>query len=166
LNSGPGLLAKPPTSLIRQDRNLLEGGIGWWKQITEAIDSVEFLILVMTPAAIESGNVQKEWRYARQQGVCVYPVKGAPDAELQFGRMPRWMSKAHFFDLTKEWPTFLAHIRKGCTAPRVAFMAPDVPPHFIERPNEYEQLKSLLLTPVVRKNSTYRSSKKCNVVAF
>ncbi len=133
--------------VIQQDRLFLEGGIGWRKQVTEAIDSVEFLILLMTPAAIASGNVQREWRYARQQGVCVYPVKGAPDPELQFPRMPRWMSKAHFFDLEKEWPTFLAHLRKGCDTSRVPFMAPDLPPHFVARPKEYDALKNLLLTP-------------------
>jgi WD40 repeat protein len=133
--------------VVQQDRLLLEGGIGWWKQITDSIDSVDFLILVMTPAAITSGNVQKEWRYARQQGVCVYPVKAATDAELQFAQMPRWMSKAHFFDLDKEWPTFIAHLRKGCDTPRVPFMAPDLPPYFVDRPREYEALKDLLLTP-------------------
>jgi hypothetical protein len=133
--------------VIKQDRLLLEGGAGWWKQIAEAIDSVEFLILLMTPAAIASGNVQKEWRYARQQGVCVYPVKAAPDNELRFDKMPRWMSKAHFYDLEKEWPTFLAHLRKGCDTPRVPFMAPDPPPRFVQRPAEFEALKNLLLAP-------------------
>ena len=133
--------------VIKQDRLFLEGGVGWWKQITDAIDSVEFLVLLMTPAALASGNVQKEWRYARQQGVCAYPVKGAPDAELQFEKMPRWMSKAHFYDLDKEWPTFLAHLRKGCDNARVPFMAPDLPAHFTERPVEFEALKNLLLTP-------------------
>jgi len=98
------LKREAPDIEIKQDRLFLEGGVGWWKQLAEAIDSVEFLILVMTPAAYASGNVQKEWRYARQQGVCIYPVKGAPDSELQFAQMPRWMSKAHFFDLEKEWP--------------------------------------------------------------
>ena len=38
--------------VVQQDRLLLEGGIGWWKQITDSIDSVDFLILVMTPAAM------------------------------------------------------------------------------------------------------------------
>ena len=28
------------------------------------------------PAAIDSAVIKKEWRYARQQGVCVYPVQG------------------------------------------------------------------------------------------
>jgi hypothetical protein len=108
-----------PDIEILQDRQFLEGGVGWWKQVTEAIDSVEFLVLLVTPEAIKSGNVEKEWRYARQQGVCVYPVKGAPDAELRFSKMSRWMSKAHFFDLYKECPTFVAHLRKGCHTRRV-----------------------------------------------
>ncbi|HTT64474.1 MAG TPA: TIR domain-containing protein, partial [Bryobacteraceae bacterium] len=128
------------------DRLFLEGGIGWWKQVTEAIDSVEFLILIVTPSSIASGNVQKEWRYARQQGVCVYPVKGAPDSELQFAQMPRWMSKAHFFDLKKEWPAFLAHLRKGCDTPRVPFMAPDLPPHnpYLESGTKKHQMIGIL----------------------
>jgi hypothetical protein len=102
---------------------------------------------VVTPAALASGNVEKEWRYARQQGVCVYPVKGAPDPELQFAKMPRWMCKAHFFDLDKEWPTFLGHLRHVCVARRVPFMAPDLPGGFVPRPCEYDALKGLLLTP-------------------
>jgi hypothetical protein len=60
--------------------------------------------------------------------------------------MPRWMSKAHFFDLEKEWPTFLAHLRKGCDVPRVPYMAPDLPAHFVQRPSEFDALKNLLLT--------------------
>ena len=131
--------------VIKQDRIFLEGGLGWWKQITEAMDSVDFLVVVMTRAAVASGNVQKEWRYARQQGACVYPVKGAPDEELRFSELPRWMSKAHFFDLEKEWESFIAHLRKGWDIPRVPFMAPDRPPHFVERPKEFGELKSLLL---------------------
>jgi WD40 repeat protein len=140
------LKREAPDIEIKQDRLFLEGGIGFWEQIEKAIDSVEFLILVMTPAAIASGSVQREWRYARQVGVCVYPVKGAPDPDLGFPRMPRWMSKAHFYDLDKEWPTFLAHLRKGCDTPRVPFMAPDVPPLFVQRPTEFDALKNLLLT--------------------
>ena len=80
-------------------------------------------------------------------GVCVYPVKGAPDSELHFSELPRWMSKAHFFDIEKEWETFVAHLRKGCDTPRVPFMAPDLPENFIERPDEFGRLKNLLLSP-------------------
>src|SRR5947207_13079963 len=76
-----------PDIPTKQDRLLLEGGVGWWKQLTDAIDSVDFLILVISPSAMESDTVRKEWRYARQQGVCVYPVKAAPDSELRFSQL-------------------------------------------------------------------------------
>ncbi len=65
-----------------QDRVGLEGGKDWWLQITEALDTVEFMVLVMTPAAMDSETVRKEWRYARQQGVCVYPIKGKPELDF------------------------------------------------------------------------------------
>jgi hypothetical protein len=55
------------------------------------------MVLVMTPAAMGSEMVRKEWRYARQQGVCVYPVKGIDT--LDFASLPHWMRKAHFYDL-------------------------------------------------------------------
>jgi hypothetical protein len=35
----------------------------------------------MTPDALRSPIIRKEWRYARQQGVCVYPVKGGGRCE-------------------------------------------------------------------------------------
>lgn len=133
--------------VVKQDRTLLEGGVGWWKQLTEAIDSVEFVLLVMTPSSMQSEMVRKEWRYARQQGICVYPVKGAPDSALRFADLPRWMSKAHFFDIDREWESLVSHLRKGCETARVPFMAPDLPENFIKRPNEFGRLKSLLLSP-------------------
>lgn len=34
------------------------------------------------------------------------------------------MSKAHFYDLDKEWEGFAVHARKGCETARVPFMAP------------------------------------------
>jgi len=54
-----------PKSTSTSNRTVFrEGAVGWWKQITAAIDSVDFLIPLMTPAALASGNVQKEWRFA------------------------------------------------------------------------------------------------------
>ena len=141
------LREKAPDIVVKQDRGLLEGGVGWWKQLTAAIDSVEFLVLVMTPSSMQSETVRKEWRHARQQGVCVYPVKGAPDSKLKFSELPRWMSKSHFFDIDKEWESFVAHLRKGCDTPRVPFMAPDLPENFTDRPDEFGRLKDLLLSP-------------------
>ena len=133
----------PDLGVVWQDRAQLEGGVGWWKQITDAIDRSTFMALVMTPTAMQSEVVRKEWRYARQHGVCVYPVKAA--GNLDFDSIPRWMSKAHFFDPDKEWPSFLQHLRSPCQATRVPFMAPDLPEGFVERPKEFEQLRGHLL---------------------
>jgi hypothetical protein len=99
----------------------------------------------MTPAAINSPVARKEWRYARQRGVCIYPVKGVPDNELDYGSLPGWMGKAHFFDLDREWRTFINYLKSPCHATHVPFMAPDLPEGFINRPILSEQLLNQLL---------------------
>jgi WD40 repeat protein len=123
-----------------QDRAELEGGVGWWKQIEEALDEVKFLVIVMTPAAMQSVMTRKEWRYARQHGFNVYPVKGCPDSELDYASLPNWMRKAHFFDLAREWETFVNYLKSDRQPARVPFMAPDFPEAFVQRPREFEQL--------------------------
>ena len=89
-----------------------------------------------------------EWRYARQRGVCVYPVKGVADAELDYDSLPRWMRKAHFFDLEREWDTFVHYLKTPCQAPRVPFMAPDLPQGYVERPDLIERVTAKLLGEV------------------
>src|SRR2546421_3267688 len=126
-----------------QDRVGMEGGRDWWQQITEALDKVEFMVLVMTPAAMQSETVRKEWRYARQQGVCVYPVKGAPD--LDFTSLPHWMRSAHFYDLAHEWPKLLNGLTTRCQQPRVPFMVEELPADYVARPREFEALIEKLL---------------------
>ena len=126
-----------------QDRVGLEGGKDWWLQIAEALEKVEFLVLVMTPAAMQSETVRKEWRYARQQGVCVYPVKGVPD--LDFNSLPHWMRSAHFYDLDYEWPKLVNDLNTRCQQARVPFMVEDLPPDYVPRPQEFEALTEKLL---------------------
>src|SRR5260370_11551623 len=119
-----------------QDRVGMEGGRDWWLQITEVLDVVEFMVLVMTPAAMCSETVRREWRYARQQGVCVYPVKGVPD--LDFNSLPHWMRSAHFYDLAHEWPKLLNDLNTRCQQPRVPFMVENLPTDYVPRPKEFE----------------------------
>ena len=121
----------------------MEGGRDWWLQITEALDRVEFMALVITPNALKSDTVRKEWRYAREQGVCVYPIKGTPD--LDFDSLPRWMRSAHFYDLEREWKKFLNDLNTRCQVRRVPFMVEDLPEGFVPRPGEFDQLLKLLV---------------------
>jgi hypothetical protein len=134
-----------PEITLWQDRAQLEGGIGWWRQIAEALENVAFLILVLTPAAVDSPVVKQEWRYARQRGVCICPVKGVPDTELGYRSLPKWMSKAHFFDLDREWDTFVNYLKSPSLAARVPFMTPDLPRGYVERRGLKEHLLGLLL---------------------
>jgi len=126
-----------------QDRVGMEGGRDWWLQITEALDKVDFMVLVMTPAAMQSEMVRKEWRYARQQGVCVYPVKGATD--LNFNSMPHWLRSAHFYDLDYEWQKLVNDLNTRCQQARVPFMVEDLPADYVSRPQEFETLIDRLL---------------------
>jgi len=56
---------------------------------------VEFLVMVITPGALASQTTRKEWRLARQEGVCVLPVMAE---EIDFAALPCWMRDTHFFD--------------------------------------------------------------------
>jgi WD40 repeat protein len=136
------LAADAPDIPAWLDRYEIEGGVGWWTQIEKELDRAEFLLLLMTPAAMQSENTSREWRSARQRGVCVYPIKGV-DA-LDFDVLPNWMRKAHFYDPDTEWPKLLAHLRRGCVQTRVPFMAPPLPPSFVARHRETEALIDLL----------------------
>ncbi len=128
---------------VWQDRVQMEGGRDWWLQIVAALNQVEFMVLILTPAAMRSKIVRKEWRYARQQGVCVYPVKGS--ADLHFTDLPRWMRNVHFYDPQLEWTRLVKDVSSPCQNPRVPFMVEELPDDFILRSGQAQQLKSLLL---------------------
>lgn len=115
----------------------------WWRQIVEAIEHASFLVFVLTPAALRSSVVRKEWLYARKRGVRVYPVLGP--AGLDFAALPRWLRKKHLYNLDKEWHKFVEHIKAPPRPGRVPFMAPGLPEGFVERPDEFEQLLGHLL---------------------
>ena len=128
---------------VWQDRTNMEGGRDWWLQITDALNQVEFMVFVATPAALRSEVVRKEWRYARQQGVCVYPVQGSND--LNFNELPRWMRAVHFYNPSLEWSKLVADLNDPCETPRVPFMAEELPDDFVPRAGQLNQLTSLLL---------------------
>jgi WD40 repeat protein len=130
--------------LLWQDLVALEGGRDWWLQITDALDNVEFMALVITPNALKSDTVRMEWRYARQAGVCVYPIKGMPD--LDFATVPRWLRDKHFYHIenTLQWQKFVNDLDSRCQVPRVPFMVEDLPAEFVERPVEFERLINYL----------------------
>ena len=78
-----------------RDRNDMIGGENWWRQIQEAIENVDTMILVLSPKALESRVVSEEWHYARRHGTRVIPVLAEP---INFETAPRWVKKADVMD--------------------------------------------------------------------
>ena len=127
---------------IWQDRAEMEGGKNWWQQIVKALKNeyIEYLVLIMTPASVGSDTVRKEWRLARQEGVCVVPVIASPD--LDINTLPKWMSAPHFVNpaIPEQWTRFIRTLESPCNEQRVAFMVEDLPEDFVMRSREFDQL--------------------------
>ncbi len=70
------------------DRDGIHGGARWSSSIQQALDDADALILVLTPAAMASSNVEDEWQYALDRGKPVLPVLLEPtDVHFQLGRI-------------------------------------------------------------------------------
>ncbi|MCB0195151.1 MAG: TIR domain-containing protein [Anaerolineae bacterium] len=128
---------------VWQDRVKMEGGRDWWLQIVDALDQVEFMVLIVTPAAMQSPVVKKEWTYARQRGVCVYPVWGATPVDLT--ALPRWLRDSRFYHLDQEWPKLVEDLNQSCATPRVPFMAEEVTDDFVPRVDQLAHIERCLL---------------------
>jgi WD40 repeat protein len=141
-----GRLAAEGLSLYR-DLSDQEGGEDWWRQIEATIRAVEHVVLVLSPAAMQSPSVTLEWKLARQEARRVSPVSGP--GTLDFSRLPRWMERAHRHDITiPESYARLVQVLKGpANVKRVPFMADALPEGFVPRPEQFEKLKRSLLDP-------------------
>jgi hypothetical protein len=63
--------------------------------------------------------VRQEWQYARQHGVPVFPVKGVPDAQIDYAALPsevepmRKMPKRRFSSRVIELPAHGTTMRRA-----------------------------------------------------
>src|SRR5215510_2810648 len=130
-----------------QDLIALEGGLEWWMQIEQAIKSpsIEHLVLVVTPSALERPIIKKELRLARQEGRQVSPVWAGPQFEMR--GVPRWFERVHIYNIEypEQWERLVQTLSGPSRQNRVPFMAPDPPKNFVERPGELAALKAQLL---------------------
>src|SRR5947208_5079277 len=60
------------------DRGRLEGGEEWLDVIENAIKKCQVLLVVLTPEAVKSKFVRKEYRYAEHKGKFVIPLQYRP----------------------------------------------------------------------------------------
>ncbi len=129
---------------VWRDREEMRGGRNWWEQIVEALQNVRYMVLCASPESMSSEIVTREWRQARQEGVCIVPVMVAgnkPDLD----KLPSWMRETHFYDMEEDnWETLLGQLKAPCDVPRVPFMAHEKMPYLVERPAEYNIMKAHL----------------------
>jgi CRP-like cAMP-binding protein len=52
----------------------IESGRSWARQIGEALDSCELMLLILSPSAMESTNVEDEWNYYLDKGKMILPI--------------------------------------------------------------------------------------------
>jgi hypothetical protein len=130
---------------IWQDIIALEGGRDWWSQIENALRSktLQHFVLIVTPAALASPVVRREIRLARQEGKTVCPVRGPGLASLS--TLPRWIGHVYDLDIKEQWTALLGVLREQSRQKRVPMMAPEPPDDFVERPSEFNALKTQLL---------------------
>lgn len=114
-------------------------------QATGNIDLAEFLVMPVKRDGVRSETFQKQWRFARQLGVCVQLVRGDSDVELKEDDLPLWLRDAHIYDPAAELDTLIEILKRPCITSRVPFMAPDLPENYVQRPFESEKLIQALL---------------------
>jgi WD40 repeat protein len=130
---------------VWRDLTDIEGTAAWWPQVREAIDQVEYLILIMTDAALHSEDVRREWRYARRVGTCVIPIQ--EERDQNFGDLPRWMARQNFvawWDYDS-WRRLVRTLESPCSKIRVPFMVGDLPSDYVARPTEFNKLHAQLV---------------------
>ena len=139
-------LAQEPDIAPWQDRISMSPG-DFEDQIKAGIDSSDYLVLVMTPAALKSPWVEKEWRYARENGRCIVPIKptfDSPDADAELSalraQLPVWMQKIQTYDFDRYWKRFVAVLQSPCQATRSPFLAANLPANFVNRPAEFNRI--------------------------
>jgi WD40 repeat protein len=119
----------------------------WTKQIEEAIDSSDFLILLITPAALASSNCKNEWMYARKNGVAILPINGRPNDSSFYDSFPNWLKRQHIYNLEKNWERFINDLNSQPQISKVPITAPRLSEvqNYVERPEKLLRLKSILL---------------------
>lgn len=117
-----------------------------WQQITGLLDQSKALVLVVAPNGRDAEGLRRQWRYARQQGIAVFLVAPGEAIDADKSALPRWMREAHCYDLDREWDALARLLQNPPQASRVPFMAPDLPPHYVERTQAMSQLNAALLT--------------------
>lgn len=134
---------------VWQDVVDMAGGQDWWAQIEDRIHQAGTAVLVVTPAAMTSRVVRREWLHARRVGTPCLPITN--DAHV-FATAPRWLRNVDVFvlaagqpDFDATWRRFLDQVDVPPPIRPVPFMAPGLPAEFVARIDSRDGVVSLML---------------------
>lgn len=108
------------------------------------IDLAEFLVLPVNRESVGSETFRKQWRYARQQGVCVQLVRDS-EVELAKDELPLWLRDAKIYDPATEMGTLIQILKRPCITARIPYMQPELPEVYVHRPEEVGKVVEMLL---------------------
>lgn len=114
------------------------------RYVAGSVDLFEFVVMTVTRESVHSASFRRQWRQARQHGVCVQLIKGGPD-ELKEDDLPLWLRGTHIFDPEEEWEELIKTLQVPCIASRVPNMAPEPPEGYVERRAPFEELVGVML---------------------
>lgn len=120
------------------------------QQMRDSVASLEHLVLVVSPKAVGSKYVRVEWEFAYKNCRIIIPILREGDYDV----VPEELSELDCLDFRATVPyqkSFKRLVRNLIEpAPSLAQLqgVPDLPPHYIPRPNELERLKNNVLTDV------------------
>jgi hypothetical protein len=134
---------------VWQDVVSMAGGENWWQQIREAIEGVHTMLVVLTPAALESPVIKQEWAHARKVGTNIIPVT----TDLDFYKnAPAWLSRVHGYNFNPTLPDYAASyaavikaLNKPPTPTPQPIMLPWLSEQFAARPREQAEILTQLL---------------------
>ncbi|HEY7355596.1 MAG TPA: TIR domain-containing protein, partial [Ktedonobacterales bacterium] len=112
------------------DRHGLEGGEEWMEIIQQAIDECLALVVVLSPAAMQSQFVRMEYRYAAKQGKIVIPALHiAPPRTPMDLDILQWVDfQASYEEGLRQLAQALSRLKGAAPAPAPAPAKPIIQP--------------------------------------
>jgi hypothetical protein len=135
---------------VWHDLKDLEAG-QWWSQIAAALEceSLEHIVLIVSPSAIASRVVAREcWLAQREGKTASLVVSPAHKGKIAFQELPRWLREEHHYDLSEpdQQRAFVERLKRpGLGARRPRPEGRPMPEGYVVRKREYMALQNALL---------------------
>ena len=135
------------------DRRKLEGGAAWLAAIQQAIDDCQAMVVVLSPAAVQSQYVHLEYHYAQEEGKLVIPV------QAQAAKTPMDLRLTHCLDFQASYEEGLSQLLQVLSRLMPPAMSPTTPTGTTQPPTE--EVPVQLATPTLQRCAEELSDVVC-----